>query len=103
MCKVVGKHASDTVCSENGSAKGMYGNSKVDLKLRRAKSPACLGFHVCIALYSSTAAELFPSFHLCQALTRMAADKNMGGNYSYISLFRTPVLRRISLCSGVVW
>uniref|UniRef100_A0A8C3DPX0 Solute carrier family 22 member 7 n=1 Tax=Corvus moneduloides TaxID=1196302 RepID=A0A8C3DPX0_CORMO len=24
-------------------------------------------------------------------------------NYSYISLFRTPVLRKISLCSGVVW
>uniref|UniRef100_A0A8C3GVL4 Solute carrier family 22 member 7 n=1 Tax=Corvus moneduloides TaxID=1196302 RepID=A0A8C3GVL4_CORMO len=29
--------------------------------------------------------------------------KNMGGSYSYISLFRTPVLRKISLCSGVVW
>uniref|UniRef100_A0A8D2MFM6 Solute carrier family 22 member 7 n=1 Tax=Zonotrichia albicollis TaxID=44394 RepID=A0A8D2MFM6_ZONAL len=50
-----------------------------------------------------TAAELFPSFHLCQALTRMATDKNMGGSYSYISLFRTPVLRKISVCSGVVW
>uniref|UniRef100_A0A8C3DKD1 Solute carrier family 22 member 7 n=1 Tax=Corvus moneduloides TaxID=1196302 RepID=A0A8C3DKD1_CORMO len=36
-------------------------------------------------------------------LTRMATDKNMGGSYSYISLFRTPVLRKISLCSGVVW
>ncbi|NXP61589.1 S22A7 protein, partial [Chloropsis cyanopogon] len=29
--------------------------------------------------------------------------KTMGGSYSYISLFRTPVLRKISLCSGVVW
>ncbi|NXR45067.1 S22A7 protein, partial [Hippolais icterina] len=29
--------------------------------------------------------------------------RNMGGSYSYVSLFRTPVLRRISLCSGVVW
>ncbi|NXS57656.1 S22A7 protein, partial [Brachypteracias leptosomus] len=26
-----------------------------------------------------------------------------GESYSYISLFRTPVLRKISLCSGVVW
>ncbi|KFV56383.1 Solute carrier family 22 member 7, partial [Gavia stellata] len=25
------------------------------------------------------------------------------GSYSYISLFRTPVLRKISLCSGAVW
>uniref|UniRef100_A0A8D2MHK5 Solute carrier family 22 member 7 n=1 Tax=Zonotrichia albicollis TaxID=44394 RepID=A0A8D2MHK5_ZONAL len=39
----------------------------------------------------------------CTALTRMATDKNMGGSYSYISLFRTPVLRKISVCSGVVW
>ncbi|XP_054486400.2 solute carrier family 22 member 7 [Agelaius phoeniceus] len=38
-----------------------------------------------------------------EALTRMGTDKNMGGSYSYISLFRTPVLRRISVCSGVVW
>uniref|UniRef100_A0A8C3MUD8 Uncharacterized protein n=1 Tax=Geospiza parvula TaxID=87175 RepID=A0A8C3MUD8_GEOPR len=28
---------------------------------------------------------------------------NMGGSYSYISLFRTPVLRKISVCSGLVW
>ncbi|NWQ61077.1 S22A7 protein, partial [Neopipo cinnamomea] len=46
---------------------------------------------------------LFPSFHLSQALTRMAKDKKPGGTYFYISLFRTPVLRKISLCSGVVW
>lgn len=29
-------------------AQGIYGKFKVDLKLGRAKSPACLGFHVCI-------------------------------------------------------
>ncbi|NXI94113.1 S22A7 protein, partial [Psophia crepitans] len=29
--------------------------------------------------------------------------KTPGGSYSYISLFRTPVLRKISLCSGAVW
>ncbi|NWS99673.1 S22A7 protein, partial [Mionectes macconnelli] len=46
---------------------------------------------------------LFPSFHLFQALTRMAKDKKPEGSYFYISLFRTPVLRKISLCSGVVW
>ncbi|NWR77625.1 S22A7 protein, partial [Centropus unirufus] len=34
---------------------------------------------------------------------RMATDKNSGESYSYISLFRTPVLRKISLCSGAVW
>ncbi|NWX43978.1 S22A7 protein, partial [Steatornis caripensis] len=46
---------------------------------------------------------LFPSFHLSQALRRMATDKKPGRSYSYISLFRTPVLRKISLCSGAVW
>ncbi|NXA17923.1 S22A7 protein, partial [Ibidorhyncha struthersii] len=29
--------------------------------------------------------------------------KKPGESYSYISLFRTPVLRKISLCSGAVW
>ncbi|XP_032849934.2 solute carrier family 22 member 7 [Tyto alba] len=38
-----------------------------------------------------------------EALGRMAADKKPGESYSYISLFRTPVLRKISLCSGTVW
>uniref|UniRef100_A0A672UP27 Solute carrier family 22 member 7 n=1 Tax=Strigops habroptila TaxID=2489341 RepID=A0A672UP27_STRHB len=38
-----------------------------------------------------------------EALRKMAIDKKPGGSYSYISLFRTPVLRKISLCSGVVW
>ncbi|NXJ97723.1 S22A7 protein, partial [Corythaixoides concolor] len=47
--------------------------------------------------------ELFLSFHLPQALRRMTTDKKPGESYSYISLFRTPVLRKISLCSGAVW
>ncbi|NXO50332.1 S22A7 protein, partial [Aramus guarauna] len=34
---------------------------------------------------------------------RMATEKKPGESYSYISLFRTPVLRKISLCSGAVW
>lgn len=51
----------------------------------------------------STGDELFLSFYPSQALTSMATDKSLGGSYSYISLFRTPVLRKISLCSGVVW
>uniref|UniRef100_A0A8C3KBL0 Solute carrier family 22 member 7 n=1 Tax=Calidris pygmaea TaxID=425635 RepID=A0A8C3KBL0_9CHAR len=38
-----------------------------------------------------------------EALRRMATDKKPGESYSYISLFRTPVLRKISLCSGAVW
>uniref|UniRef100_A0A8D0FXV9 Solute carrier family 22 member 7 n=1 Tax=Strix occidentalis caurina TaxID=311401 RepID=A0A8D0FXV9_STROC len=46
---------------------------------------------------------LFPSFHLSQALRRMSTNKKPGQSYSYISLFRTPVLRKISLCSGAVW
>ncbi|NXW94229.1 S22A7 protein, partial [Alopecoenas beccarii] len=36
-------------------------------------------------------------------LQKMATDKKPGESYSYISLFRTPVLRKISLCSGSVW
>uniref|UniRef100_A0A8D0FWL0 Solute carrier family 22 member 7 n=1 Tax=Strix occidentalis caurina TaxID=311401 RepID=A0A8D0FWL0_STROC len=46
---------------------------------------------------------LFPSFHLSQALRRMSTNKKPGQSYSYISLFRTPVLRKISLCSGAVF
>ncbi|KAM9561872.1 solute carrier family 22 member 7 [Guaruba guarouba] len=38
-----------------------------------------------------------------EALRKMVTDKKPGGSYSYISLFRTPVLRKISLCSGAVW
>ncbi|XP_068025854.1 solute carrier family 22 member 7 [Melanerpes formicivorus] len=38
-----------------------------------------------------------------EALRQMAIDTNPGKSYSYISLFRTPVLRKISLCSGAVW
>uniref|UniRef100_A0A8B9VZ35 Solute carrier family 22 member 7 n=1 Tax=Anas zonorhyncha TaxID=75864 RepID=A0A8B9VZ35_9AVES len=32
-----------------------------------------------------------------------ALSPEPGESYSYISLFRTPVLRKISLCSGAVW
>uniref|UniRef100_A0A8B9F164 Solute carrier family 22 member 7 n=1 Tax=Amazona collaria TaxID=241587 RepID=A0A8B9F164_9PSIT len=67
------------------------------VELGKAKAPACGGFP------KSTAAELSPPFHLPQALRKMATDKKPGGSYSYISLFRTPVLRKISLCSGAVW
>ncbi|XP_009862574.1 PREDICTED: solute carrier family 22 member 7-like, partial [Apaloderma vittatum] len=38
-----------------------------------------------------------------EALRKMVTDKKPGESYSYISLFRTPVLRKISLCSGAVW
>ncbi|XP_074673545.1 solute carrier family 22 member 7 isoform X2 [Strix aluco] len=38
-----------------------------------------------------------------EALRRMSTNKKPGQSYSYISLFRTPVLRKISLCSGAVW
>ncbi|XP_013809799.1 solute carrier family 22 member 7 [Apteryx mantelli] len=38
-----------------------------------------------------------------EALRRMTTEKKSGESYSYISLFRTPVLRKISLCSGAVW
>uniref|UniRef100_A0A663FBX6 Solute carrier family 22 member 7 n=1 Tax=Aquila chrysaetos chrysaetos TaxID=223781 RepID=A0A663FBX6_AQUCH len=32
-----------------------------------------------------------------------AVSPEPGENYSYITLFRTPVLRKISLCSGTLW
>ncbi|XP_007437766.2 solute carrier family 22 member 7 [Python bivittatus] len=35
--------------------------------------------------------------------TAVAIAQKSDGNYSYISLFRTPVLRRISFCLGAVW
>uniref|UniRef100_A0A8C0F309 Solute carrier family 22 member 7 n=1 Tax=Bubo bubo TaxID=30461 RepID=A0A8C0F309_BUBBB len=38
-----------------------------------------------------------------EALRRMSTNKKPGQSYSCISLFRTPVLRKISLCSGAVW
>ncbi|XP_046769302.1 solute carrier family 22 member 7 isoform X4 [Gallus gallus] len=38
-----------------------------------------------------------------EALRGMTTEKNPGESFSYISLFRTPVLRKISLCSGTVW
>ncbi|XP_009920948.1 solute carrier family 22 member 7 [Haliaeetus albicilla] len=36
-------------------------------------------------------------------LRKMTTDKKPGENYTYITLFRTPVLRKISLCSGTLW
>ncbi|NXF96094.1 S22A7 protein, partial [Eubucco bourcierii] len=50
-----------------------------------------------------TVSPEIPSFHFSQALRKMATDTRPGESYSYISLFRTPVLRKISLCSGAVW
>uniref|UniRef100_A0A8B9I0I7 Solute carrier family 22 member 7 n=1 Tax=Anser brachyrhynchus TaxID=132585 RepID=A0A8B9I0I7_9AVES len=38
-----------------------------------------------------------------EALRMITTDKKPGESYSYISLFRTPVLRKISLCSGAVF
>uniref|UniRef100_A0A8B9SPI1 Solute carrier family 22 member 7 n=1 Tax=Anas platyrhynchos TaxID=8839 RepID=A0A8B9SPI1_ANAPL len=38
-----------------------------------------------------------------EALRTITTDKKRGESYSYISLFRTPVLRKISLCSGAVF
>ncbi|NXJ15306.1 S22A7 protein, partial [Odontophorus gujanensis] len=46
---------------------------------------------------------LFPSSHISQALRGMTTEKKARESFSYISLFRTPVLRKISLCSGTVW
>ncbi|NXR34323.1 S22A7 protein, partial [Zosterops hypoxanthus] len=48
-------------------------------------------------------AEDVPLTMCAQRTVLQREYKTMSGNYSYISLFRTPVLRRISLCSGVVW
>ncbi|NXH41253.1 S22A7 protein, partial [Dicaeum eximium] len=48
-------------------------------------------------------AEDMPLTMYSQRMVLQREYKNMGGSYSYISLFRTPVLRKISLCSGVVW
>ncbi|NXC62072.1 S22A7 protein, partial [Aleadryas rufinucha] len=47
--------------------------------------------------------EDMPLTMYAQRIVLQREYKNMGGSYSYISLFRTPVLRKVSLCSGVVW
>ncbi|NXQ13552.1 S22A7 protein, partial [Peucedramus taeniatus] len=47
--------------------------------------------------------EDMPLTMYAQRMVLQKEYKNMGGSYSCISLFRTPVLRKISLCSGVVW
>ncbi|XP_015712485.1 solute carrier family 22 member 7 [Coturnix japonica] len=38
-----------------------------------------------------------------EVLRGMTTEKKPSESFSYISLFRTPVLRKISLCSGTVW
>ncbi|XP_078503413.1 solute carrier family 22 member 7-like [Lissotriton helveticus] len=38
-----------------------------------------------------------------ETLRKIAEEENTGANYSYIDLFRTPVLRKLSLCAAVVW
>ncbi|XP_069092489.1 solute carrier family 22 member 7-like [Pleurodeles waltl] len=38
-----------------------------------------------------------------ETLSEIAEDENTGAHYSYIDLFRTPVLRKISICAGMVW
>ncbi|XP_066467925.1 solute carrier family 22 member 7-like [Tiliqua scincoides] len=38
-----------------------------------------------------------------EILSKIAAAQKSHGNYSYISLFRTPRMRKISLCMGAVW
>ncbi|XP_048792656.1 solute carrier family 22 member 7 isoform X1 [Lagopus muta] len=38
-----------------------------------------------------------------EALRGMTTEKKPSESFSYISLFRTPVLRKISVCSGTVW
>ncbi|XP_078503412.1 solute carrier family 22 member 7-like [Lissotriton helveticus] len=38
-----------------------------------------------------------------ETLSDIAKEENTGAHYSYIDLFRTPVLRKISICAGMVW
>uniref|UniRef100_A0A8C0F767 Solute carrier family 22 member 7 n=1 Tax=Bubo bubo TaxID=30461 RepID=A0A8C0F767_BUBBB len=47
--------------------------------------------------------HLPPSGLSAWQMLRMSTNKKPGQSYSCISLFRTPVLRKISLCSGAVW
>ncbi|XP_053240038.1 solute carrier family 22 member 7 [Podarcis raffonei] len=35
--------------------------------------------------------------------TAAAVEQKLDGNYSYVSIFRTPMLRKISFCMGAVW
>ncbi|KAF1424297.1 Solute carrier family 22 member 7, partial [Spheniscus mendiculus] len=48
-------------------------------------------------------AEDVPLTTYTQRIVLQWQHKKPGGSYSYISLFKTPVLRKISLCSGAVW
>ncbi|KFP46836.1 Solute carrier family 22 member 7, partial [Cathartes aura] len=47
--------------------------------------------------------EDMPLIMYAQRIVLQWEHKKPGESYSYISLFRTPVLRKISLCSGAVW
>ncbi|XP_034966442.1 solute carrier family 22 member 7-like [Zootoca vivipara] len=40
-----------------------------------------------------------------EMLSKTAAmvEQKLGGSYSYVSIFRTPMLRKISFCMGAVW
>nr|XP_033791666.1 solute carrier family 22 member 7 isoform X1 [Geotrypetes seraphini] len=45
----------------------------------------------------------FPSRISIETLTKIAEAENTKTSYSYVDLFRTPVLRKTSLCAAVVW
>ncbi|NXH30279.1 S22A7 protein, partial [Myiagra hebetior] len=66
--------------------------------LRCARMNGRKDFAVSPELWEDMPLTMYP-----QRIVLQREYKNMGGSYSYISLFRTPVLRKISLCSGVVW
>ncbi|XP_078535044.1 solute carrier family 22 member 7-like [Lissotriton helveticus] len=38
-----------------------------------------------------------------EVLSKVADDENTGRNYSFVDLFRTPVLRKVSICIASVW
>ncbi|XP_069092763.1 solute carrier family 22 member 7-like [Pleurodeles waltl] len=40
---------------------------------------------------------------LVEVLNKLAEEENTGINYTFIDLFRTPVLRKVCICIGAVW
>ncbi|KAJ1147825.1 hypothetical protein NDU88_000679 [Pleurodeles waltl] len=60
--------------------------------------------HTLLARCSSVngQAHLSPRVSI-EVLSRMAENENTQTNYSYLDMFKTPVLRKISICAGVVW
>ncbi|KAJ1147838.1 hypothetical protein NDU88_000686 [Pleurodeles waltl] len=38
-----------------------------------------------------------------EVLSKVAEEENTGTSYSFIDLFRTPVLRKVSICAAAVW